>query len=445
MPTSRRIFLQQLAAGAVVTPYLMRPAQAQDKVILHASFGCNGMAAADVGAIASHPSVKVVAGCDVDESRTADFRKKFPEARIYKDFRELLDKEKDLTSVNVSTPDHMHAPIAMAAMQRGLHVYGQKPLTHEIYETRRLTEMAREKKLVTQMGIQIHSSVYYRTAVATVQKGVIGKVKEVHTWSNKKWGDAGPMPTKTDPIPAGLDWDLWLGVCAERPFIGGGWYHPGEWRKRLDFGTGTFGDMGCHIYDPVFNALALTAPISVRSEGAAPNAHSWATDAIVQYVFPGTEYTEGQTVAVTWYDGDQKPPAEILAQAQPKDAAPNDDRYRIPEQGSIFIGTKGVMLLPHIAIPQLIGDGLDSKSLIKVDGTDHWKQFVDAILGKTKTGANFDYAGPLTEAILLGTVASRFPKATLQWDAAKMEFPNTPEANKYVRRAYRKGWENPAL
>ncbi len=447
MSTSRRVFLQQLAAGAVVTPYLMRSAQAQapNQVVRHASFGCNGMAAADSDAISQHPAVKIVAGCDVDDARTADFRKKFPEARIYKDFRELLDKEKDLTSVNVSTPDHMHAPIAMAAMQRGLHVYGQKPLTHDLYETRRLTEMAREKKLVTQMGIQIHNSVYYRTAVETVQKGVIGKVKEVHTWSNKKWGDTGAMPNRVDAVPANFDWNLWLGVCAERPFIGDGWYHPSNWRKRIDFGTGTFGDMGCHIYDPVFNALALTAPVSVRSEGAAPNAHSWATDAVVHYVFPGTDYTEGNTVNVTWYDGDQKPPAEILAQARPKDAAPNDDRYRTPDQGSIFLGTKGVMLLPHIGLPQLIGDGLDSKSLMKVDGTDHWKQFVDAILGKTKTGANFDYAGPLTEAILLGTVASRFPKTTLQWDAAKMQFPNTPEANQYVRRTYRKGWENPAL
>lgn len=451
MATSRRIFLQQLAVGTVAAPVLTRSAWAQapapdkvDRIVRHASFGCNGMAGADVGAISGHPAVKVVAGCDVDEARTAEFRKKFPEARIYKDFRELLDKEKELDSVNVSTPDHMHAPIGMAAMQRGLHVYGQKPLTHDIYETRRLTEMAREKKLVTQMGIQIHSSVYYRTAVATIQKGVIGKVKEVHTWSDKKWGDNSAMPNRVDPVPANLDWNLWLGVAAERPFING-FYHPGEWRRRLDFGTGTFGDMGCHIYDPVFSALALTAPISVRSEGAAPNNHSWATDAIVHYVFPGTEYTDGATVNVTWYDGDQKPPADILAQARPKDAKPDDEAWRIPGQGSIFIGTKGVMVLPHIEIPRLIGDGLDKTALVKVDGTDHWRQFVDAILGKTTTGANFDYAGPLTETILLGTVASRFPKATLQWDAAKLQFPNMPEANQYIRRTYRKSWENSAL
>ncbi len=433
-----------MAAATVAAPIagreLAAQAQAPNNVIRHASFGCNGMAFADVQALASHPAIKVVAGCDVDASRTADFRKRFPEARIYSDYRELLDKEKDLHSVNVSTPDHMHAPIGMASMQRGLHVYGQKPLTHNLYEARRLTEYAREKKLVTQMGIQIHSGPGYRTAVSAIQKGVIGKVKEVHSWSDKKWGDNGAIPVRVDPVPANLDWDKWLGVAAERPFING-FYHPGDWRKRLDFGTGTFGDMGCHIYDPVFNALALTAPISVRSEGAAPNAHSWATDAVVHYIFPGTAFTDGQTVQVTWYDGDRKPPADLLTPYRAKDAAPDDRRYTFPEQGSVFIGTKGAMILQHIAMPRLIGDEVKDTVIEQVRGTDHWHQFVDAILGKTQTSANFDYAGPLTEAILLGTVASRFPKTTLQWDVANMKFPNVPEADQYVRRAYRKGWE----
>ena len=264
--TSRRTFLQQLAAGVAAAPFVTRGLRAQspNSVVNHATFGASGMAWADVTAIASHKSVRVVAACDVDERKTGEFRKKFPDARIYSDFRELLDKEKDLQSVNVSTPDHMHARIGYAALQRGLAVYGQKPLTHDLFETRRLTETARDRKLVTQMGIQIHSGSEYRTAVKLVQDGVIGKIKEVHTWSSKTWGDTGAMPDKTDAVPDGLDWNLWLGVCAERPFIGNGWYHPGNWRKRLDFGTGTFGDMGCHIYDPVFGALALTAPLSVR-------------------------------------------------------------------------------------------------------------------------------------------------------------------------------------
>ena len=429
--SSRRTFLQQLAAGLTVAPFVTRGlmAQSPNARINHASFGAGGMAWADLTAIAKHPAINVVAACDVDLGRTLEFRKKFPEARVYQDYRELLEKEKELHTVNVSTPDHMHAPIGMAAMQRGLHVYGQKPLTHNLHESRQLTLTAREKKLVTQMGIQIHSNTEYRTAVKLVQDGAIGKIKEVHTWSSKAWGDTGAKPDRIDPVPEGFDWNLWLGVCAERPFIGGGWYHPGNWRKRLDFGTGTFGDMGCHIYDPVFGALALTAPLSVRSEGAAPNDHSWAIDATIRYVFPGTAYTEGKTVAVTWYDGSKRPPAEIQALA----IDPANDKDKLPDQGSIFIGTKGVMVLPHVGKPRLLGEAKDVQFEM-VPGDDHWKQFVNAVQGNGKASANFDYAGPLTEAVLLGSVASRFPKTTLEWDAAALKFGNVAEANQYVRR-----------
>jgi predicted dehydrogenase len=327
----------------------------------------------------------------------------------------------------------MHAPMGMSAMQLGYHVYGQKPLTHDIYETRRLTLTARDKKLVTQMGIQIHSSWVYRLGVRLIRDLAIGKVKEVHTWSSKKWGDTDPMPAGGDPVPESLNWDLWLGVCAKRPFIGHGWYHPSNWRKRLDFGTGTFGDMGCHIYDPVFNALALTAPLSVRSEGPAPNDHSWAMNAVIPYVFPGTAYTEGETVKVTWYDGDAQPPKEVQALL---------GDHKMPDQGSIFIGTKGNMVLPHVDKPILLpADEFKDYPVPQVSDGDHWFQFVDACLGKGETGANFNYAGPLTEAVLLGSVATRFPNTTLQWDAAAVRFTNVPEANRYVRRKYREGWE----
>ncbi|HAV64023.1 MAG TPA: oxidoreductase [Verrucomicrobiales bacterium] len=436
---NRRSFLKQLGAGAVVAPFVTSGLRAASPngLLHHASFGANGMALSDLTSIASHQKVRLVAVAEVDTSRAAEVRKKFPDAKVYQDWREMLDKEKDLHSVNVSTPDHMHGPMGMASLQRGLHVYGQKPLTHDIYETRRLTEVAREKKLVTQMGIQIHSSREYRTAVRLVQDGAIGKVKEVHTWSSKKWGDNGAMPDRTDPVPETLNWDLWVGVSKMRPYIGNGWYHPGNWRRRLDFGTGTFGDMGCHIYDPVFKALALTAPLSVRSEGPAPNDHSWATDAICHYVFPGTEFTEGRTVNVTWYDGDQRPPADILnLLGRPGEGSP------VPDQGSIFVGTKGVLLLPHIAMPDLIlGSGAPEYPIPRVEGANHWHQFVNACLGEGKTQAGFDYSGPLTEAILLGSVASRFPKTTLKWDASKLKFSNVSEANQYVKRDYRAGWE----
>ncbi len=438
---TRRSFLRDLALGTAAAPWVTSGllAQSPNSVVHHASFGCAGMAMSDVTSISRHAAVKIVAGCDVDEKRTAEFRKKWPDARIYSDFRELLEKEKDLQTVNVSTPDHMHAPIAVSALNRGLHVYGQKPLAHDIYEVRRMTELARAKKLHTQMGIQIHSSSDYRTACKVVQDGVIGKIKEVHTWSSKKWGDNGVMPTKTDPVPEGLNWDLWLGIAAERPFIGGGWYHPGSWRKRLDFGTGTFGDMGCHIYDPVFKALALTAPLSVRSDGAKPNEHSWATDAICDYIFPGTAYTEGKTVRVVWYDGDQRPPKEIQDAAQ---FVKGEKGKSMPDQGSIFLGTKGVMVLPHIAQPRLVGKDVEGVKVEKVDGESHWQQFIETVIGnRPKADANWDYSGPLTEAVLLGSVATRFPKQTLNWDAAALKFSNVSEANAFVKRAYRKGRE----
>ena len=432
--TSRRDFLKVAGATAFAAPFVtshLLSAPPSGKV-RHASFGAAGMAMADISEIASHPNVEVVAVAEVDSSRLAGFKKRFPDARVYEDFRVLLEKEK-LDSVNVSTPDHMHAPMAMAAMQRGLHVYGQKPLTHDLYESRRLTEVARKKRLVTQMGIQIHSAAEYRMAVELVQSGAIGKIREIHTWSSKDWGDNGAMPNRVDPVPAGLNWDLWLGVTAERPFIGQGWYHPANWRRRLDFGTGTFGDMGCHIFDPVFKAAGLTSPVSVRSEGAAPNAHSWATNAVIRYVFPATPFTVAGTIPVTWYDGNQRPPAEVRAQLEGHD---------YPDQGSVLLGTGGVMIVPHVGMPVLLPDAkFKDFKRPEVKGVNHWHQFVDAVRGVGKTSANFDYAGPLTEAVLLGSVATRFPQTTLEWNGKRLKFTNVREANQFVRRPYRKGWE----
>src|SRR5262245_7457540 len=245
--TSRRKFLK-LTAAAIAAPAFIRDLQAAapGEVVRDASSGASGMAGADLGEIAGHPKVKLVCVADVDLSRAADVKKRFPDVRVYHDWREMLDKEhKNLDSVNVSTPDHMHAAMAMSAMELGLSVYGQKPLTHDVYESRRLAQYAAERKLVTQMGVQIHSHSAYRSAVQLIQGGAIGKVKEVHSWSSKKWGDGAPRPEREDKPPASFHWDLWLGIAEPRPFIGDGYYHPGNWRKRLDFGTGTFGDMGC--------------------------------------------------------------------------------------------------------------------------------------------------------------------------------------------------------
>jgi predicted dehydrogenase len=432
---NRRTFLRTTSLSALAAPWITSGwlRAAPSGRVRHASFGANGMALADITSLTRHSAVDLVAVADVDLSRTAEVRQQFPNAKVYQDWRELLDKEKDLDSVNVSTPDHMHAPIAMRALQLDKHVYCQKPLTHDLYESRQLTRVARQRGLVTQMGIQIHSGTEYRTAVQRIQELRIGKILEVHTWSGKKWGDPDPMPERQDPVPEGLDWNLWIGVCEPRPFIGEGWYHPGNWRKRLDFGTGTFGDMGCHIYDPVFAALALTAPLSVRSTGPAPNEHSWAINARIEYVFPHTPFTEGRTVKVTWYDGDERPPRDVTAVL---------GELEVPDQGSIFLGTQGAMLLPHIGRPVLLPEkDHDNDYLPRVPGDDHWRQFVEAILGNGSAAANFDYSGPLTEAVLLGSVASRFPQTTLAWDAAALKFTNETAANKFVRRSYRQGWE----
>lgn len=440
-PADRRLFLKSLAASSVAVPLFSRHlvSAPPSRTVRHASFGGAGMASADWQNLSNHPALKLICVSEVDTARLDVLKKRFPEGnvKVYQDWRVMLDKEaKNLDSVNVGTPDHMHAPMAMSAMQLGLHAYVQKPLAHDLYEVRRLTAVAKEKNLVTQMGIQIHSAPYYRIGVKVIQSGAIGNVKEVHLWSSKKWGDPEPLPDRSDDVPPTLDWDKWLGVAAPRPYLKG-YYHPGNWRKRLDFGTGTFGDMGCHIYDPVFEALALTAPLSVCSEGPAPNKSNWALDALIRYVFPATQFTEGKTLKLTWYDGDQRPSKEIQALLGGKP---------LPSQGSLFVGTKGVMLLPHINRPALFPEAQFKDYVLPRDnGSNHWSQFVDAILGEGKTLAPFSYSGPLTETVLLGGAATRFPKQLLEWDAEALQFRNSAAATQLVRRTYRKGWEVPGL
>lgn len=430
---TRRDVLRKFAATGFAAPFIFRThaSAAPSETLYHASFGASGMAFSDIESLTESKNLKLVAVADVDLRRTEQVKKRFPDVKVYQDWRELLDKEKGLNSVNVSTPDHMHGPITMSAMQRGLHVYTQKPLTQTIYEARQLTRVAGEKKLVTQMGIQIHSHEVHRTVVATIQDGAIGKVKEVHSWSGKQWGDRKPRPDRKDSVPEKLNWDFWLGVAAERPFIDH-YYHPGEWRKRLDFGTGTFGDMGCHILDPVFTSLALGAPRSVRSEGGSPNADSWGLDSHVVYVYPATPHTT-ETLTLHWYDGDQRPPAEVKSLIGERS---------LSDQGSIYIGTKGVLYSPYIDMPVLLpAENFKDYKLPNPGGNNHYLQFVEACRGNGKTSAPFDYAGPLTESVLLGCLATRFPKTTLDWNTADLKITNESDANRFVRRKYRKGWE----
>jgi predicted dehydrogenase len=432
--TDRRTFLRTAGQAGLAAPFLIREllSKPPSGTLRLAAFGANGMAWSTLDGIATHPKAKLICVAEVDASRLDRVKKKYPEARVYEDWREMLRREKgQIDAASVATPDHMHAPQAVSAMRMGLPVYVQKPLAHDIHEVRTLVKMARDRKLATQMGIQIHSWAQYKTAVQIIQSGAIGKVKEVHTWSEKKWGDTDRLPTTADPIPSGFNWNDWLGVAATRPYLKEV-YHPSNWRKRLDFGTATFGDMGCHILDPVFSALKLGSPVSVRSEGAAPNGESWALDSLIHYVFAGTEYTAEKTMPLTWYDGDRLPSAEIQALV---------GSFKFPGQGSIFIGTKGQMLLPHIAMPILLPirdfAGFPRPEAIT---TNHYWEFADAVLGNGTTSAGFDYAGPLTEAVLLGPLATRFPQTTLEWDGKKAKFRNSKEADAFLQRKYRDGW-----
>jgi predicted dehydrogenase len=434
-PVTRREFLQAVATTAAVAPFISVQSRTAAPMLRHASIGASGQAFSDIAAFARHPAFDLVAVADVDLARFERVQQRFPKVRVYQDWRELLDKEHaNIDAVNVSTPDHMHCVIAIEAMKRGKPVYVQKPLCNTLRETRTLTEYARRKGLTTQMGIQVSSTRVQRYGEALVRSGIVGKIREVHTFSNKSWGDDKPLPEATDFIPAPFDWNGWLGVSDARPFKKAV-YHPGEWRRRVGFGTGTLGDMGCHIYSPPYRALHLASPVEVTAAGPAPTAESWATKAKVKLTYPGTEFTADKTVDIWWYDGGEVPPDAVRE--------PVGDRF--PQQGSIVVGTEGLIVLPHgSADPFVLPESkMAQLPTIEIADRDHYAEFIDVVLGggKQKCSANFDYAGPLTESVIIGNVAARFPGETLKFDAKALKFPGKSEADQYLTRTYRDGWK----
>lgn len=429
---TRREFLKTTGAALTILPTSLYAVSPNDRINT-AHIGVGGMGRGDLSSVSKHPNVNVAALCDIDTNSLAAATKRFPKAKTFSDFRVLFDQMADqIDAVVVSTPDHTHAPAAMTALQHGKHVYCQKPLTHEVYEARRLREVAEEKGLVTQMGIQVHASVQYRTATQIIQDGAIGKVREVHAWSFKNWGyDGGPFEGE-DPVPASVNWDLWLGTAQTRSYKNKV-YHRSQWRKLIDFGTGTLGDMGVHIFDTPYRALKLTTPNWAKTKCRPPTGIGHPTKNVVEYEFPGTEFTT-DTLRWVWYDGAFAPPRDH--------DFPLPEGKDLPKQGSLFVGEKGVCLLPHVGNPQL----LPQKDFVgyefpKLPALNHYSQWVDACLGKTKTSAHFGYAGPLTESLLLGVVANRFPNTKLQWDAAKLKVTNVAEANRLIHSQYRKGFE----
>jgi predicted dehydrogenase len=403
-----------------------------------ASIGTGGKGTSDLNGVAASAAVQVVALCDIDSSQKhlGWAAEKYAQARQLADWRELLDNSKDIDAVTVSTPDFMHAPIALAAMQLGKHVFCQKPLTHTVHEARQMRLAAAKYKLVTQMGNQIQSHTFYRTAVAWVQAGLIGKVREVHSWQggSPTWPRALDRPEGSDPVPAHVRWDLWQGVAAERPFKEA-MYHPFNWRGWQAYGTGQLGDFACHILDPVFKALKLTSPLEITASAPALNSESWTDRAQVRYLFPGTEYTAAPVTKITWYDAvGILPPRESLGHV------PAD--FKLPAAGSVLVGEKASLVIPHVAEPKLFPvEAFEVKKLPSLPSVDHYVQWADACRGVGETTSAFDYSGPLTEAVLLGTVAIRVPEKTLAWNTETMQITNLPSAEQWLKKAYRSGWE----
>ncbi len=447
---SRRRFLKTAVAAGISSAYLssyVATAAPAGKKIRHAQVGTGGKGASDLGSIASHPSVTVVAICDVDLNVLNNATKRYPKARKYQDWREMFAKEADnIDSVCVSTPDHMHAPIAMRAMQLGKHVYCQKPLTHDVYEARQLKKIAIEKKLVTQMGTQHASGFSNRYSEKLVKEGAIGKVKEMYCWSNKSassYRPKGPRSEKTDPVPANLDWDKWVGTAPMRPHVKGV-YHTKWWRGWQDFGCGWLGDMGCHIMNTPFRILDMAAPISIKSQ-VEP---AWVKNPkrfrevfpqweILEYTFPGSKYTADDTIKLTWSDGGKYPDKKFKALIGGKD---------FPTQGLLVIGTKGALLLPHPGgAPKLYPKKKIER--VKFPHMNHYHQWVEAILKNDPDMplSRFSFAGQLSEAISLGVIALRFPDKLLKWDSEAMTFTNLDAPNQFIKRTYRKGWEEKGL
>ena len=404
-----------------------------------AGVGIGGQGASDLAEVSSE---NIVALCDVDSEYAAKTFAKYPGARRYKDFREMLDKEKSLDAVVVGTPDHTHAVVSITAIKHGKHVYCEKPLTRTVFEARAVAKAAREAGVATQMGNQGMAFEGNRLINEWIADGAIGPVRQVHVWSDRPtsrgkmplwWPQGIDRPKDTPPVPASLDWDLWLGPAPYRPYHPA--YAPFRWRGWWDFGSGGLGDMGIHNLAPVFSALKLGAPESVQASSTPVFPETVPVAAMVHYQFPARG--DLPPVKLHWYDGGMLPerPAELEA-----------NRPLDPEDGIIFVGDKGKMLVTGWGgeHPRLLPESRDKeykrppKALPRSIG--HHKEWIEACKGGPAPRSNFDFAGPLTEAVLLGSVCIRNGGDKLIWDSENLKITNDPEASKFLHYEYRKNW-----
>jgi len=425
---SRRRFLQTSAAasaaGFLDLPSLCgdsRKPPANERLALGV-IGVAGQGAYNIDEVAK-AGAEIVALCDVDENRAGAARTRFPKATFHVDFRKLIE-QKGLDAVLVATPDHMHAISTLMALRAGLHVYCEKPLAHTVAEVRLVSETAARNKRVTQMGTQIHAGSNYRRVVELIQSGAIGPVAEVHAWVPTSWS-SGDRPKETPPVPQGLHYDLWLGPAPERPYNPA--YIPFHWRRYWDFGGGSLNDMACHYIDLPFWALKLRHPTKVKADGPKPHPEGAPSELTVEYEFPARE--EMPAVKLTWYDGGRRP-------ARAKEAG-------FPDWGAgvLFVGSKGMLLAGYSAyklLPEKEFAGFTSPRKTIPDSIGHHREWIEACKKGTPTTCNFDYSGALAEAVLLGTVAYRSGKV-VTWDAKNLK-TGSAEADRYVHKEYRKGW-----
>jgi len=446
---SRRKFVSASALGAFSFHYIpsrLLGRDAPSNKLNLAAIGVGGMGASNLEACAGE---NIIALCDVDSDYSAKTVSKYPKARLYKDYRVMLDKEKDVDGVIVATPDHTHAVITMAAMQAGKHVYCQKPLTHTVFEARKITEAARRYKVQTQMGNQGHSYESMRLLKEWLADGAIGNVTEVHAWSDRPVGGdpwstfaVKAKPTDNPPVPQSLDWDLWLGPVSYRPYHPD--YHPLQWRAWLDFGTGALGDMGCHILDPPFWALDLGSPESIEATSThwEPDVSSqtFPRASIVRYRFPARG--NRPPVKLTWYDGRLLP--EMPEELEEGRELPLNGALIIGDKGKILHGSPGAEGLRIIPEKRMQEYRRPPKTLPRVKAESHEADWIRACKegpSGTPASSNFEYGGALTEMVLLGMVAIRMKDHRLEWDAANLRFKNNEQANSLLHIQYREGWK----
>lgn len=404
-----------------------------------AGIGIGGMGRSDLEDVAK--TENIVALCDVDWNNSVEnVFQLYPKAHRYKDYRVMLDKQKDIDAVVIATPDHTHAIISMEAIRRGKHVYTEKPLTHTVYEARMLTEAAREHKVATQMGNQGQAGDAPRRLQEMIHDGAIGSIEEVHVWTDRPnrgladtyWPQGVKRPEDTPPVPESLDWDLFTGPAPLRPYHPS--YHPFRWRGWLDYGTGALGDIGCHSFDAVFRILNLKYPISIQATSTLVNGESFPLGSIVTYDFPARG--EMPPLRLTWYDGGLRPPR----------LADMGSNIQMGAGGVLYIGSKGVILNNRI-LPQSLDEAYQRPEPYLESSPGHRQEWILACKGGEPAGSNFDWAGPLTETVLLGNIALRpelrekMSFQNLHFDAENLSFPNIPEADLFLHYEYRNGWK----